>query len=118
MAEPNLQGGHVVMDLATGRTTSRPRVDKVKMTRLVIERVETLARRQGLKSLKFFNRKHEEISLLDADLVEGVVTIDEDEDFNPLPSIDDGLGKDPGEDVDLDVNEDLDPEELADLLAE
>ena len=69
VAESNLQGGHVVMDLATGRTTSRPRVEKVKMTRLVIERVETLARRQGYKSLKFFNRKHEEMELLDADLV-------------------------------------------------
>ena len=92
MAEPNLHGGHVVMDLATGRTMSGPQVDKVKMTRLVIERVEILARRQGLKSLKFFNRKHEEMSLLDADLVEGVEGVEisnEDRDFNPLSPIDD-----------------------------
>ena len=106
------------MDLATGRVTSRPRVEKVKMTRLVIDRVKTLAKRQGLKSLKFFNQKHEEMELLDADLVEGVDIVDEDEEFSPLPPINDGLGEDPEGDVDLNVDEDLDPEELADLLSE
>ena len=71
-AEDSLQGGHQVMDLATGRMTRRPKCRKCRMTRLVIERVETLARRQGFKTLKFFNRKRQEMRLVDADLLEGV----------------------------------------------
>lgn len=71
-AEPILQDGHQVMDLATGRMTRRPKYGKCKMARLVIERVETLAKRQSHKTLKSLNGKHEEMILTDADLLKGV----------------------------------------------
>ena len=55
------------------------------MTRVVIDRVEELARKEGFKSLKFLNRKREEVFLENADLlpgVAGVVNVMEDENFS------------------------------------
>ena len=60
------------MDLATGQMIRRPRVETCKMMRMVIDRVEELARRQGFKTLKYFNRKREEMILTPADLLAGV----------------------------------------------
>ena len=60
------------MDLATGEVVTRPRFEKCVMTRLVIRRVEEMAAKQGYKSLKFFNRKRQEMILSDIDLLEGV----------------------------------------------
>ena len=42
------------------------------MTNLVKERVEDMARRQGLKSMKFYNRKRHEMIFTPVDLLEGV----------------------------------------------
>lgn len=42
-----LQGGHESMDLTAGKLIRRPQVEKVKMKKMVIARVELLARRQG-----------------------------------------------------------------------
>ena len=49
-----LQGGHDLMDLATGRKITCSKVIACAMTRMVIERVEQIAEQQGYKSLKFF----------------------------------------------------------------
>ena len=51
-AYDSLQGGHKMMDLATGRMFTRPKCDACAMTRMVIERVELLAEEQGYKTLK------------------------------------------------------------------
>ena len=56
-AEDALQGGHELMDLATGRVFRRPKVTACAMTRMVIDRVDLIVTKQGYKSLKFFNRK-------------------------------------------------------------
>lgn len=66
----SLQGGHELMDLATGRLIVRPKVMACLMTRVVIDRVDELARKEGFKSLKFFNRKWEEV-LENSDLLAG-----------------------------------------------
>ena len=109
------------MDLATGRMIRRAKVIACAMTHLVVERVEELAARQGYKSLKFFNRKREEMILRNADLLEGVGVSSEpleDEDYQELPPIDDGIQNDSDDsDGELDVDdEQVDQEELADLL--
>ena len=66
------QKGHEIMDLATGEVITRPRFDKCVMTKMVIRRVEEMAAAQGYKTLKFFNRKKQEMILSDIDLLEGV----------------------------------------------
>ena len=47
-AADNLQGGHVLMDLATGREITRPKVTACIMTRMVIDRVEENCIQAGL----------------------------------------------------------------------
>ena len=47
------------MSLETGFELSSPRVTKVPITDIVIKTVEDMAKRQGLKTLKFQNRKGE-----------------------------------------------------------
>ena len=55
----NLQGGHEVLDLMTGRVVLRPKVYPVVMTESIKKRVELMAQKQGVKSLKFLNRYRE-----------------------------------------------------------
>ena len=68
----NLQGGHVLMDLATGQQITRPKITACIMTRMVIDRVEELAIKQGYKSLRFYNQKKQPMVLKNADLLAGV----------------------------------------------
>ena len=65
-----LQGGHEVLHLATGRVINRPKFTPVVMTEMVIRRVENMAKEQGLKSCKFYNRQRN--LLLADDLLEEV----------------------------------------------
>ena len=66
----DLQGGHEVLHLASGRVINRPKFTPVVMTEMVIKRVEQMAKEQGLKSCKFFDRKRN--LLLPDDLQEEV----------------------------------------------
>ena len=50
------------MDLGSSKLISRAKVDKVKMTKMVIDQVEQLATAQGYKSLKFFNQKKKDVA--------------------------------------------------------
>ena len=43
----SLQGGHEMMDLATGMTFTSPCIKSCTMTHMVVERVELLAEKQG-----------------------------------------------------------------------
>ena len=52
----NLQGGHEIMSLHSREALSQPRVTLIPMPDLVKKRVKQLARKQGIKSLKFTNR--------------------------------------------------------------
>ena len=53
------------MDLMTGRVISRPKVIPVVMTESVKKRVEEMAEKQGVKSLKFLNRYREPLTPAD-----------------------------------------------------
>ena len=56
---PNLnsQGGHVIMNLNTGRIISRGNVVSIPLTEHVKERVENMAIQQGIDQVKFTNKK-------------------------------------------------------------
>ena len=124
----NLQGGHEVMDLATGRVITRPKVTPMRMTDLVVNHVNNMAKKQGLRSMKFFNRKRQEIVFTPNDLLVGVgsgstpdETVLEDDDEEHRNNLPDPEGEPelPGElsdDHELDVDEKMDENEVADLL--
>ena len=88
----NIQGGHELLDLQTGEVIKRPLggVKQYVITDSVIRRVEELATRQGFQSLKFYNRKKEEVAwdrtdgLLAADLA-GVNINDLNDDNYEIP---------------------------------
>lgn len=124
-----------MLDLATGWVVTRPKVTPVTMTDMVISRVEEMAVEQGLKSMKFFNRKRE-LTLTAADLLEGVggqQNVDEDvenQNFDEFIDDDNEHGADlpqpedvsppggllDGDDVELEDVKEIDGGELADLL--
>ena len=60
--DPEAPNGHKLMDLKTGKYIERPinTLTECAMTQDVVDRVKELARRQGVKSLKFRYRKRED----------------------------------------------------------
>ena len=66
-----IQGGHEVLDLRSNRVITRPKVTAIPVTDLIIEKVEAMATEQGIKSLKFFDRKKKQL-YNDTDLSAGV----------------------------------------------
>ena len=118
-ADDTLQGGHEMMDLATGRVFRRPKITACTMTRMGIERMELIVTKKCYKSLKFFNRKQEDTMLTPSDILEGVVgdenAILDDEEFSPLPPlIFEGVEE---EEEKFDVDEGISNKEIADLLS-
>ena len=65
------QGGHKVLDLSTGKVIRRSKVIPCNMTKVVIARVNELAKKQGYHTLKFFNRKGQQ-TVYSPDLLAGV----------------------------------------------
>ena len=125
-ASDSLQGGHDLMNLATGRKITCSKVIACATTRMVIERVDQIAEQQGYKSLKFFNRVKKVMILADSDLLAGVsrnmrTIIDKDGEVSPqAPPIVDGDYKNNNfpeeEDEELDVDEMITSKEVVDLL--
>ena len=68
----SLQGGHEVMNLATRKRIICSRVMICKMNEGVVNIVETMAEKEGIRFLKFSNRKNESALLVDNDLITGV----------------------------------------------
>jgi hypothetical protein len=58
------------MDLNSGRVITRPRITEIPVTPIVINAVETMAKCQGFKSLKFANQNR--IIFTPADWIAGV----------------------------------------------
>ena len=75
----DLQEGHELMNLQTGELINRPVIKAAPMPNWAIKRVEELATSQGMKTLKFFNRRREEVSFSDPDHETGVDDDDEKE---------------------------------------
>jgi len=57
-----IQGGHEIMDLTTNRVITRQKVIVIPVTDTIIHTIEEQAREQGIKSLKFYNRKKKELT--------------------------------------------------------
>jgi hypothetical protein len=66
----NDQGGHILMDLTTGKRITCDRIHPCPLTLLVKNQVEALADMQGITNMKFTNKKGE--TLKHADWIAGV----------------------------------------------
>ena len=106
------------MDLNSGAVIKRPKVTVCPITELVIKKVEQMADDQGVKSLKFFDRKKKQIAFPDADLA-GVPLqrqMDEIEDKNDDDYV---YEEDDHEDhEDPEYEEEFEEEDLEELLAD
>jgi hypothetical protein len=112
----NMQGGHELYDLSSGRVITHARVTPIPVTDMVIKAIEQIAKDQGFKSLKFKNRKG--TIYHDADWIAGV---DYDEDIQQDVEDDEAYEDDENDDRNKDENIDdeydrIDEEELEDLL--
>ena len=103
------------MSLQTGKPITHPRVTACKMTSAGIASVEARAKKDGVKTLKFFNRKKESILLIPNDLSTGVgennVEYSSEDDSDYVPSSDDDDSSDSGSEMDEDLIEETTPEE-------
>ena len=53
----NMQGGHRVMNLNTGKVITRNKVTTIPLTKVVKDKVEQMAKDQGITQIKFTNKK-------------------------------------------------------------
>ena len=117
----NRQGGHMLMDLATGRVITRSRVTVVPISDGVIRAVERMAARDGILTLKILDRNKK---LLNPNVWFAGVgpqneneSDDEDDEEYSEPSV--GHSKTRQHDDDLDSRyKSIDQDELAELLEE
>ena len=112
----NDQGGHTVLDLATGRTITRPHVTPVPITSAVISAVETMAEQEGMKGLRFKTKSGQ--ILWDSAWIAGVdYDKDDQEEY-----YDDKNVELPGvkinEEQEEQLWEELDPNNVADLVSD
>ena len=87
-----MQGGHKVISLQSGKVINCPKVTSCKINLSVIALVEARAKKDGVKTLKFFNRKRDSILLTPADLSTGVgenKNDDDSSDSDYVPSLED-----------------------------
>ena len=125
------QGGHKLMDISTGKVITRRRVKELPMTDIVIRAVEQMAKKQGIKSLKFTTR--DGVPFEDADWIEEVDGAEDDNDENESDSDESESDSDSDDDSSTsssdsdtsDDNDELDDDmdeidrlEVEDLLAE
>ena len=115
----NIQGGHELMDLNSGRVITRRKVTEIPVTELVIKAIEQMAYNEGFKSLKFKNRCG--VIFHDTDWIAGVDydrndleigTGESDEESEPYQP--EYLAGEP-EDDEMDAEE-IDPDEIDDIL--
>ena len=74
----NMQGGHVCMNLSTGKRITKNKITPVPLSEVVKNRVEQMVTEQGITHVKFTNKKG--IKLPNVDWIAGVdYDIDYDE---------------------------------------
>jgi hypothetical protein len=100
----NIQGGHELYHLNSGRAITRARVTQIPVTDIVIKATEQIAEDQGFKTLKFKNQKG--AIFHDGDWIAGVdydENIQEEEDNNK--AYEDDNNEDPKEEQDIDKDQ-------------
>jgi hypothetical protein len=114
----NIQGGHELMDLNSGRVITRQRVWEIPVTPIIIQAVEAMAEEQGIKTLKLQNRR--KTIFYPADWIAGVDYEDEDnnnEDKDTNNEDDDDNNDDNNDDDEANFDR-VDQDELDELLEE
>ena len=115
----NQQGGHVIMNLNTGKIITRSRVITIPLTKMVKDTVEQMAIRQGFTKMKYLNKNGIIIPNIDWD-----VDDDYDQDILGLPTNmddDDDDGDTNYEprtepcDINLTYDDEIDENEIMDL---
>jgi hypothetical protein len=74
----NIQTGWKLLAVTTGKVITRTRITVVPMTDLIIAKVESMAAKQGIRSLKLESRSYDDDATADLEGVE-----EDDEDNNP-----------------------------------
>ena len=116
-ANNNIQGGHEVMDLNTGRVITRSRVKMLPMTEVVIKAVEAMAEKQGQKDHKFQDLQGVQFLDLEKPFVADDTSDTEKEAYH-LGMMGEGPGKDEFSLENDEFYEEIDDEELEGLFAD
>jgi hypothetical protein len=93
----NIQTGWKLLAVASGKVITRTRITVVPMTDLIIAKVEAMAAKQGIRSLKLESRSYDDDVTAD---LEGLEEDDKDDD----PDYDvelDKTGADPSDEAEL-----------------
>jgi hypothetical protein len=120
----NLQGGHELMDLNSGRVITRGgKITEIPITPVVIKAVEAIAEREGFKSLKFKNRHG--VVFFDTDWIAGVdyhlggnQNENDDEYYEELEDEEYEQEEEDDDNEDEVATDEIDQEEIDELLAE
>ena len=116
----NQQGGHRVMNLNTGKIITRNKVITIPLTKIVQNKVEQMAKDQGITQIKFTNKRG--IQLPNLDWIAGVDYDDynnnNDQDQEHDQEQDQDYIPTQPNDVILQHDQDIDEDELEDLLAD
>lgn len=107
------QIGFDVLNLATGQVITRPKVRKLPITELIIDAVEQLADRDGIKSMKFSTA--DGLPFENPAWIAGVDDDDESETSKNNSDDDESSGSDTDSEIDSiddDVVSDVDPDEM------
>jgi hypothetical protein len=104
----SMQGGHIVLNLDTGREVLTARVTELPTTPVVIRAVNELGAHQNMNGLKFANRRG--ITFFPSDLLAGVDYDDSDD-----PDTDPDYGYLDRNDVPFQYDDEIDQEELNEL---
>jgi hypothetical protein len=113
----NIQGGHELLDLRSGRVITRRRIKEIPVTDLVIQTVENMAIEQGLTTLKITGRN--KLPIYPADWIAGVDyehqdDANDDEEYNENNDDNENF-----EDInDEELYHRVDPTEVSDLIAD
>ena len=116
-ANNNIQGGHEVMDLNTGRVITRSRVKMLPMTEVVIKAVEAMAEKQGQKDHKQKDLQGVQFLDLEKPFVADDTSDTEEEAYH-LGMMGEGPGKDDFLLENDEFYEEIDDEELEGLFAD
>ena len=114
----NKQGGHRVMNLNTGKVVARTTCAAVPLAKAVRDKVEQMAKAQGITTIKFANKKG--VELPNADWIAGVDYELEDNDNNENDDNNDDNEFAPTQqignnDTDLEHDDDVDEDEAEEL---
>jgi hypothetical protein len=110
----NLQGGHELLHLATGRVITRRSVTVIPMTTSVIKSIEDMATAEGMKTLQLMTKSGR--ILYDSTWIAGVDYTEQDKDEESYHYEQDNDTEDETETQESESQDYIEPNELAEIL--